>query len=830
MSKPNRNAMWLKWLEEMRDEEEHGSYKFMTYKKAINSLKKETKEYTDPDALHGVKFIGPNIVSRFKKLLKEAGNASTIGDKQARASSPVKRNRNSSIALASTSAQTKKRGRPSKQPLFEETSDEDEPPPAAKRYAGPSRNIDVSSDSPSSDHGGSGPQFAFAPPLHPLGVPPQPYQPQGNPYNVNASQLKFNSQSLAQGYVSPAQGYSQHHHPSCNALTVSHPLGAQSIPIFYFYFVDSDNQRVQSHEASQVDIHEMTLWHKIGFLDSDVPGDHPIRRQLRLLPGSGKGKRREEFIEAWIRDETIEKFSLQIAPGFSPVKHANNFRSGLGSSFHVSHDVRSDPSTQNASVQVTKVSHHNSLDDLLKAEQKKKKITLDPARTTDIGEEWNVQKRNTGHDGHPGMVKAEVYGERKVGFPSHQTNMKERVAWAAMARQQLQSTASQLTSSQEHIPAVPKVMTKPEISGSSLREPSRLLPSKHSLQFNFSLNPPQPAASELNLPRTFSAPVSLAHSNLPATKAKVKGRVRGRVSEFAPPLAIVDEFDRQLDKQAAAQHTETGKCNIGSASNVSADLIDDVTDLTVGSTSFPAFNPIVFPANLYDIVLILDNREVKSQKHRDHIVVELRKKGVNVEQRSLALGDVLWIARRRLLIADEVNDECVLDYILERKRLDDLCLSIKDGRFHEQKFRLSNTALKVFYLIEDYDVERNRETFGVQIDTARSSVQIVDGFILKETKKLSNTIDYLATMHETILEIYQDKPIHILPPYMVKRHSYMALQKHLRQAKPTINHLISYACFEQLNSKSANLTTRDLLAQMLLQQSGASGMLSGRQR
>ena len=34
--------------------------------------------------------------------------------------------------------------------------------------------------------------------------------------------------------------------------------------------------------------------------------------------------------------------------------------------------------------------------------------------------------------------------------------------------------------------------------------------------------------------------------------------------------------------------------------------------------------------------------------------------------------------------------EMVLDYIIERKRMDDLVGSIIDGRFHEQKVRRSN--------------------------------------------------------------------------------------------------------------------------------------------
>jgi hypothetical protein len=56
----------------------------------------------------------------------------------------------------------------------------------------------------------------------------------------------------------------------------------------------------------------------------------------------------------------------------------------------------------------------------------------------------------------------------------------------------------------------------------------------------------------------------------------------------------------------------------------------------------------------------------------------------------------------------------------------------------------------------------------------------------------------------------------------------MALQKHLRQNQPTMGHLTSYACFEWLNSKSANLTTRDILAQMLLCVKGLSGEKTAR--
>ncbi|KAF8527501.1 restriction endonuclease type II-like protein [Hysterangium stoloniferum] len=296
-----------------------------------------------------------------------------------------------------------------------------------------------------------------------------------------------------------------------------------------------------------------------------------------------------------------------------------------------------------------------------------------------------------------------------------------------------------------------------------------------------------------------------------SSRNKAAGLNRGRVSDFAPAPLAVDEFDVHLDRQAAA-----------SLSHASADLIDNITDLTVGSGPFPVFDPIVFPSGSYEIILFLDNREVKAKNDRDYIYKELLNEGVNVEQRSLALGDVLWVARRKCPIPDAVNNECILDFILERKRMDDLCQSIKNGRFHEQKFRLTETGLKVFYLVEDYETAKHKEYFGVQIDTARSSTQVVDGFILKETRKLSYTISYLATMHQTIASLYEGRPLYIIPPHLVKRHSYASFQRHLRQIQPDTPCVTSYQCFERLFGKSANLTSRDLLAQMLLCVKGLS--------
>lgn len=62
----------------------------------------------------------------------------------------------------------------------------------------------------------------------------------------------------------------------------------------------------------------------------------------------------------------------------------------------------------------------------------------------------------------------------------------------------------------------------------------------------------------------------------------------------------------------------------------------------------------------------------------------------------------------------------------------------------------------------------------------------------------------------------------MIPSHVIRRHSYMALQKYLRDKYPTTRYLTSYACFESLNNKSKNLTARDLFTQMLLCVKGLS--------
>ncbi|RXK41085.1 hypothetical protein M231_01716 [Tremella mesenterica] len=233
----------------------------------------------------------------------------------------------------------------------------------------------------------------------------------------------------------------------------------------------------------------------------------------------------------------------------------------------------------------------------------------------------------------------------------------------------------------------------------------------------------------------------------------------------------------------------------------------------------PAFTPadaITFPAGSYDIVLILDTREVESKTRRDEFAEALIKKGINVEQRALRLGDMLWIARRRDGWGGEA-DECVLDYVVERKRLDDLCSSIKDGRYTEQCFRLGNSAIsQVFYIVEDYNVAERMAYDGPAILTAKSQLQVHAGFFLKETHRLSETIDFLVTMTNLLTSMLSQQDLKILPTKYISRSSYTTFQDYLRKTYPRQKYLTSFEAYQSLNDKSASRTLREQWGRMLL--------------
>ena len=213
----------------------------------------------------------------------------------------------------------------------------------------------------------------------------------------------------------------------------------------------------------------------------------------------------------------------------------------------------------------------------------------------------------------------------------------------------------------------------------------------------------------------------------------------------------------------------------------------------------------------FKIQMIIDNREVKSPKDRKFIEDQLFMSGIDLVTKSLDVGDVLWVAK------SNDGNEYVLDHIVERKRMDDLLNSIKDGRFHEQKFRLKRSGSKhIIYLIEEThmtDVPHYQES----IASAISSTQVVNGFFVKRVPSLDYSVRYLCRLTQKLKSLYEPQTLYILPDHVVDSRTIDDLMNRLEQ-----RHYLSYHAFSSISKKSQTLRVGDIWLKMLLTIRGVS--------
>lgn len=101
--------------------------------------------------------------------------------------------------------------------------------------------------------------------------------------------------------------------------------------------------------------------------------------------------------------------------------------------------------------------------------------------------------------------------------------------------------------------------------------------------------------------------------------------------------------------------------------------------------------------------------------------------------------------------------------IIERKTLNDLMSSIKDGRYTEQSFRLSNSNdipnHNIFYLIEGNINSIVNPIERKAILSALISINLFKGFSVIRTQSLKETAHYLLAMGEKIDKEFVKKKI-----------------------------------------------------------------------
>lgn len=267
--------------------------------------------------------------------------------------------------------------------------------------------------------------------------------------------------------------------------------------------------------------------------------------------------------------------------------------------------------------------------------------------------------------------------------------------------------------------------------------------------------------------------------------------------------------------------------------------------------------PIALPPNSFTIELVLDTREVRTKTDRDYIANELMKQDITPQVRALELGDAMWVAKCKdpMLLSryGEEGDEIMLDWIIERKRLDDLVGSIKDGRFREQKFRLRRSGIKhVIYLIEEFSVTHpdaaggNGQRYQEMVASAIASTQVVNEYFVKKTKNLDDSIRYLARMTLLLRKMYgaqEPSPssngsasahqpglssipsnVTLIPSRSLSStQSYLTLLDNLRAKNPSVTYGVTFSTFSALTSKSDVLSLRDIFLKMLMCTRGITG-------
>ncbi|KPJ14381.1 RNA polymerase-associated protein CTR9-like [Papilio machaon] len=267
------------------------------------------------------------------------------------------------------------------------------------------------------------------------------------------------------------------------------------------------------------------------------------------------------------------------------------------------------------------------------------------------------------------------------------------------------------------------------------------------------------------------------------------------LSKNAPKTSIAEDIIDVNTRPKTTMQNETDN---------SKDLPIDVVSANSESSSVQNSQIVCIElaANTFDIILLIDKQETSGLNNKNDPTVAQFKKYPNIchEYRTLKVGDYTWIAKHR-----NTDQELVLPFIVERKRLDDLAASIKDGRFHEQKFRLRRCGIEnVIYLIENYGGKKNVGLPVQSLMQALANTRVNDGFKIHITKSLIHTARFLAIM--------------------TKRLAFRFQSKNLKgwNAAPEGTTLMTFDYFNKSTVKNKPLTVTETFIKILLQLKGVS--------
>ncbi|KAJ1812539.1 Crossover junction endonuclease mus81 [Coemansia sp. RSA 2599] len=230
---------------------------------------------------------------------------------------------------------------------------------------------------------------------------------------------------------------------------------------------------------------------------------------------------------------------------------------------------------------------------------------------------------------------------------------------------------------------------------------------------------------------------------------------------------------------------------------------------------------IHYPHGSFDIILIVDSREVHSSADRSLIERELEAHEIPVEIRPLTVGDYLWIARAKKTGDFRHLPDVVLDYVVERKRMDDLCASIRDGRYKEQHSRIHGTGFtNVLYVVEGNDPEAVSRLGESAVSSALCRIQVQNGFHLKRPMSFEATLRLLRHNTEVLRDSLRD--VYAIPDHLVGQKGFAALKKSIYARFPHIHLGLSFDAYDVVSNKSRTLSVGEVYLRMLMTLRGVS--------
>ncbi|KFK29571.1 hypothetical protein AALP_AA7G152000, partial [Arabis alpina] len=123
---------------------------------------------------------------------------------------------------------------------------------------------------------------------------------------------------------------------------------------------------------------------------------------------------------------------------------------------------------------------------------------------------------------------------------------------------------------------------------------------------------------------------------------------------------------------------------------------------------------------------------------------------IKIEVRRLPVGDCIWIAQHKYN-----GTEYVLDFIVERKNVDDMRASFIDNRYRDQKLRLQRSGLKkLIYILEG---DPNQCDASESIKTACFTTEIREGFDVLRTQGLGETLRKYCYLTKSIYQYYKSR-------------------------------------------------------------------------